>query len=326
MILASDIGGTKTVLALYETQGEALRAVVEQTYANHDFPSYAALLDGFLAAAGVQRCDAACFAVAGPVLDGMVRMANLPWVFEAAALGRRLGTERVRLLNDLEAAAYGMLHLAPEEFCTLHPGAATGRRGNLGLIAAGTGLGEALLFWDGAHHHPLATEGGHADFAPQSDDEIDLLRYLRTAFGHVSCERVLSGPGLVNVYRFLRDSGRGGEPAALGARIAAGDPAGVIATAGLAGEFPICVAALDLFTSLYGAAAGNLALRGFTRGGLYVGGGIAPKILPKLTDGRFVAAYLAKGRFADFLRDIPVAVALNSKAPLIGAAYFARRL
>jgi glucokinase len=327
MIVASDVGGTKTVLGLFEETPAGLRAVAEETYRNAEFATYGAVLDRFLGATGVSRCDAACFAIAGPVLEGVVRMVNLPWVFETAVLARRLGTERVRFLNDLEAAAYGMLHLAPEEFCELQPGGTPRRRGNIGLIAAGTGLGEALLVCDGRDHHPMASEGGHADFAPRSDEEIELLRWLRTAFGgHVSSERILSGPGLVNVYRFLRDTGRGVEPPALATRIAAGDAAGVIAAAALAGEYPICVAALETFASIYGAAAGNLALRGFTVGGLYVGGGIAPKILPKLTDGRFVEAFLAKGRYADFLREIRVAVALNSKAPLIGAANFARRL
>ncbi len=327
MILAGDIGGTKSLLALYEAAGDVLRPVSEQMYRNADFPSLAAVLERFLASAGRARPRAACFAIAGPVIDGRVQMSNLPWKLDPADLAAATGAERVRLLNDLEGAAYGMLHLAPDAFLALSAPTALRRRGNVGLIAAGTGLGEALLCWDGERYHPAASEGGHGDFAPRGDEQIALLRHLATTFpGHVSYERVLSGPGLANVYAFLRDTGRAAEPAALASRLAAGDPAATIAASALAREHDICVRALDLFVDVYGAEAGNLALRGFTLGGLYVGGGIAPKLVGKLRDGAFMRAFVAKGRYQELLATIPVAVALDPKAALLGAAHFAARL
>jgi glucokinase len=324
VILAGDIGGTKTVLALSESAD--VQPVAEETFRNQEFPDFSAVLERFLTKAGGSRVTAACLGVAGPVLDARVEMPNRGWVLDTADLARRLGIERVRLLNDLEAAAYGMLHLAPGDFRVLNAGL-PGRRANAGVIAAGTGLGEALLCFDGRNFHPVASEGGHADFAPRTDEEIDLLRHLQRTVGpHVSYERVVSGPGLVNVYHFLRDTGRGSEPPELTARLGSSDPAAVIAESGLAREFEICTRALDLFTAVYGAEAGNLALRGYTLGGLYVGGGIAPKIIDKLADGTFMRAFADKGRYVEFLRGIPVAVALNPRAALVGATYFASRL
>jgi glucokinase len=239
-------------------------------------------------------------------------------------LEKALQVPRAKLLNDLEAAAYGMLHLDPTDLCVLQPGLK--RQGNIAVIAAGTGLGQAILYWDGAHHHPIASEGGHADFAPHTDSEMELWTYLRREFGHVSCERLLSGPGLFNIYRFLRDSGDATEPEWLRQRIAQGDPGAVISQIGLAGEHPLCTRALDLFCSVYGAEAGNLALKALSVGGVYVAGGIAPKILPRLQDGAFIHAFTDKGRLSDLMRSIEVKVALNPRAPLIGAAHYALRL
>lgn len=233
-----------------------------------------------------------------------------------------LQVPRVKLLNDLQAAAYGMLHLEPTELCVLQPGLQ--RKGNIVVIAAGTGLGEAMLYWDGEQHHPLASEGGHADFAPRTDQEVELLAYLRREFGRVSYERLLSGPGFFTIYRFLRDSGFAPEPAWLRERIAQGDPSAVVSQVGLAGEHPLCTQTLDLFTSIYGAEAGNLALKALALGGVYVGGGIAPKILPKLRDGTFIRAFTEKGRLAELMRTIAVKVALDPRAPLIGAAHYAQ--
>jgi glucokinase len=326
MILAGDVGGTKTVVGLFEDAGDALRAGQEIEYRNAEHPTFEAILDAFLHATSRPPLSAAGFGIAGVVLAGHVQMLNLPWSMDAAALADRLGVPCVGLLNDLEAAAYGMLFLPPSDFCDLTPAIAS-RRGNIGIIAAGTGLGEAFLHWDGAEYRPFASEGGHASFAPANDEEMDLLRYLRERFGgHVSFERVLSGPGLVNVYEFLRDSGRGDEPAALRDRLRAGCAPEIVSTAGLSGEFPICARALELFVSIYGSEAGNLALKGLTLGGVFVGGGIAPKILPKMTDGAFVRSFRAKGRRSDVLSQMRVAVALNTKAPKIGAAHYARHL
>jgi len=331
MILAGDVGGTKTVLGLFERDGAGLRPVLEQTYRNADFASFIAVLerfrDEYRSTHGPPSIEAASFAVAGPVVDGRAKMTNLTWIFDTSELAAALRTERVRLLNDLEGTAYGMLHLSPADFTSLNAGGGRRRQANAGLIAAGTGLGEALLCWDGTQYHPSASEGGHGDFAPRNEHEIDLLRHLQGVFGgHVSYERIVSGPGLVNVYRFLRDTGRAPEPPQLTERLATGDQAATIATAALAGEYDICVRALDLFVSVYGAEAGNVALRGFTLAGVYVAGGIAPKILKKLTDGTFMRAFRDKGRYRELLDGIPVTIADNPKAPMLGAAHFAARL
>ncbi len=229
----------------------------------------------------------------------------------------------VSIINDLEATAYGIFTLGREEFFDLNEGKPP-RVGNRALIAAGTGLGQAIIYDDGRDFYPMASEGGHGDFAPRNDLEVELLRYLIDIFGHVSYERVVSGPGLVNIYNFLKQSGRLSEPSWLRDKIESGQDAGaVISQAALAEEAEICVKALDLFVSVYGAEGGNLALKGKAIRGLYVGGGIAPKILKKLKDGTFMRAFVDKGRFTDFLSAVPVRVILNDQAALRGAAYYA---
>jgi glucokinase len=325
MILAGDIGGTKTVLGLFEEAGETLRAAREETFPSRSHGALEEILDRFLGSGPRPVIRVACFGVAGPVVDGRSRTTNLPWELDEVALARRVGAPRAKLLNDLEAAAYGMLFLAPGDLRTLHPGAGQSR-GNIAVIAAGTGLGEAMLYWGGDRYHPIASEGGHADFAPRTDREMELLGYLRREFGHVSYERLLSGPGLFNIYRFLRDSGYAEEPAWLHEELASGDPSATITRLALADAHLLCTGSLDLFAAIYGAEAGNLALRCLAVGGVYVGGGIAPKILPKLQNGTFVRAFTEKGRFADLMRTIAVNVAVNSGAPLIGAAHYGRRL
>jgi glucokinase len=329
MILAGDVGGTKTVLGLFEESADRLTLFHQNRFLNADFTSFDAVIERFLSTAPRAQIAAAAFGIAGAVIDGRVEMMNLAWTMSAAELAGRFRIPRVRLLNDLEALAFGMLHLDPDEVHVLTTGAGRGRHGNVGMIAAGTGLGEAFLYWDGEGHLPMASEGGHADFAPTDEMQQDLLRYLQRAFGsHVSYERILSGKGLVNVYGFLRDTGRADEPKVLRGRLENDDdPARVISEAGLAGEFPICAAALDLFVTIYGAEAGNLALKGLTLGGLYVGGGIAPKILPRLVDGRFLESLRAKGRRSALLEQVPVAIALvGGKAAVLGAAHFARQI
>jgi glucokinase len=267
--------------------------------------------------------DAACFGIAGPVVDGKVKTPNLPWVVDTGESRQALKLDSVTLLNDLEAGAYGILTLENDEFDTLNEGTVR-QSGNKALIAAGTGLGQAILYDDGRHFHPLASEGGHGDFAPRNELEIELLRHLIGRFGHVSYERVVSGPGLFNIYRFLKEVRGLEEPSWLTEQLsAADDPNVVISKAALANEAEICVEALDLFVSVYGAEAGNLALRAKSVGGLYVGGGIAPKILEKLKDGTFMRAFVAKGRYTDLMATIPVRVVLNEQAALRGAAYYA---
>jgi glucokinase len=323
LVLAGDVGGTKTSVALFSVHGERLRPEWTQSFASKRYSGLVPVLQEFLAAGSAHSIDAACFGIAGPVLDGKVRTPNLPWLVDDAELRRALRFDAVALLNDLEATAYGILTLADDEFHTLNQGVMR-RSGNKALIAAGTGLGESILHDDGRHFHPLASEGGHADFAPRDDLEIELLRHLIDHFGHVSYERVLSGPGLFNIYRFLKESRGLDEPKWLAERLAAeDDPAAVVSKAALANEAEICVKALDLFVSMYGAEAGNLALRAKALRGLYVGGGIAPKILDKLKDGTFMCAFTDKGRYADLLAAIPVQVVLNDQAGLRGAAYYA---
>jgi glucokinase len=327
MILAGDIGGTKTVLALFDDEGPAVRdALLQETFPSRQYSTFADVLSGFLAHAPWVRIRAVCLGVAGPVVEGQSRTTNLPWLLDERDLQTHLGVEHVRLLNDVQAAAYGMLHLQENEFCVLNPDSDPSRKGHAALIAAGTGLGEAFLYWDGLRYHPMASEGGHADFAPQSDEEIEILKYLRTQIGHVSYERILSGPGLFSLYKFLRDTGFADEPAWLREKVQAVDPSVAVTEIGLAGGHPLCTEALTLFSRIYGAAAGNLALHVLAYGGVYVGGGIAPKIVTKLKDGSFMEGFTSKGRYVGFLKGIRVSVALNPLVPLIGAASFAKLL
>ncbi|HXG53545.1 MAG TPA: glucokinase [candidate division Zixibacteria bacterium] len=324
LILAGDIGGTKTHLAFFAGSRRRLRIEAEATFASARYPGLEAVLREFLAGHDA-ALRAACFGVAGPVVAGTVKTPNLPWVVDAAQIASLLGLRAVTLLNDLEAAAYGIFTLAPEDLACLNDRPVM-RPANRALIAAGTGLGEAILYDDGAELHPLASEGGHADFAPRNETEIELLRYLAARFGHVSYERVVSGPGLFNIYRFLRDSGRCPEPAEFADRLAAGEDPGVAITqAALSGGPEICVQALDLFISIYGAEAGNLALKAKAFGGVYVGGGIAPRIERRLREGEFVRAFADKGRYRELLAAVPIHVIMNERAALQGAAYFAAR-
>lgn len=325
MILAGDIGGTKTVLSLFERAGAGLRNTRSQVYPSADYAGLEEILDAFLQGEK-SALEAAGFGVAGPVLDGRATPTNLPWrALEASKLAARVGLRDAVLLNDLQAAAYGMLVLPEQDFVQLNPGVDADRRANMAVVAAGTGLGEALLVWDGSRHVAVATEGGHVDFSPRSDEEIGLLQFLRSEFGRVSAERILAGPGLHNVYRFVR-ARAGSEPVWLSERMAREDPSAVVSQLAMEGGDPVCVRALQLFVSLYGAEAGNLALKVLATGGVWVGGGIAPKILPALRGGAFMQAFRAKGRFEELLSAIPVRVALNPEAPILGAAHRAAGL
>ena len=326
MILAGDIGGTKTVVALFECRDDRLELRRDATFPSRDHASLEEILVRFLEEEPA-AIDAACFGVAGPVVGGQTRTTNLPWTLDEAELARAIGVRCVRLLNDLEAAAYGMLELGSDDRARLNAGADTSARGNAVVIAAGTGLGEAVLFWDGARYHAIASEGGHASFAARTDEEIALLRFLQAELGqHVSTERVLSGPGLYNIYRFVRETGSTPEPDWLAAQIERGDPSAAVGRAGLEGRDPACAHALELFAAIYGAEAGNLALQGVAVGGVFIGGGVAPKILPALQNGAFMAAFTDKGRFAGMLEGLEVSVALDSRTPLRGAARIASQL
>ncbi len=321
MILAGDVGGTKTALALFTGDAGDLVPVRAAVLPSGDFPGLEAAVAHFLAEGPPVAVAAAAFGVPGPVIDGRCVTTNLPWEIDARRLTAAIPAPRVTLVNDLEATAHGLLALPPAALATLQPGRP--RSGALALIAAGTGLGEAALAWDGGRHVVVASEGGHADFAPRGEVEDDLLRALRKEHGHVSYERVLSGPGLVAIYRFLRAADGGPEPAWLHDALARGDDAAVVADAALAGRDPVCARALDTFVAIYGAEAGNLALKVLAVGGVFLAGGIAPRILPALRGPAFLAAFRDKGRLTDLMASIPVHVVLEPRTALLGAARLA---
>jgi glucokinase len=322
MILAGDIGGTSTRLAYFEQRDGALRSVAEEIKQSRGYSSlHAAVLE--FKNEHKYSVPCACFGVAGPVNKGRVEAPNLPWIIESAVLERELAIPKVYLINDLEANAYGLSELSDVDFAVLSPGSSAAR-GNAAVISAGTGLGEAGLYWDGSIHHPFAAEGGHADFAPANELQDELLVYLRKKFGgHVSWERVLSGPGQYNIYEFLRDAGKAKEEPWLIEELKTGDHSAVVSRNGLSGKSVICEKAVNLFVEIYGAAAGNVALKMLALGGVYLGGGIAPKILPKLKEPRFMQAFLDKGRLRSLLDQIPVRVVLNDKTALLGAGHVA---
>jgi glucokinase len=321
-ILAGDVGGTKTLLRLVSPSGETLH---QARFESPRFVDLSVIVEEFLRAApSVGRPKIAAFGVAGPVVGGQSRTTNLPWQLEEGVLAERCGIERVLLLNDFEATALGVLSLPKNMFLTLQEGHPQ-PKGAIGVIGAGTGLGEALLFWSDGDYRVVATEGGHADFAPRDEREIELLRFLRKRFGRVSWERVVSGQGINNIYEFLRDSGAMKESAAIAAELALEDHGAVIGRHALAGDDALCLATIDMFVASYGAEAGNLALKGLTTGGVYLTGGIAPKLLPKLQEGSFLRSYRDKGRLSLVVEKAPVHVVLDQEVALKGAALAARR-
>lgn len=321
MVLAGDIGGTKTYLGLFRRGKRRPVLKVLEIYASQKAPNLEYIIDDFLRRHQASLTSA-CFGIAGPVKNGRCKTTNLPWDVSERKIKNRFGWGRVRLINDLTATAYAIPLLTKGELFPLNQRKRT-KGENLGLIAPGTGLGMALLVWEDGHYIPVPSEGGHSDFAPNDDAELALWQYLHQRFGHVSAERVLSGPGLFIIYRWLKRTGRRAEPTWLAERINEGDPSGVISEAALAEKEPLCVKTLNLFVSVLGGAAGNLALTGLTKGGVYLGGGICPKILPKLKEDMFMHPFTNKGRFKGLLQEIPVHVILNDKAALLGAAHCA---
>jgi glucokinase len=323
MILAGDVGGTKVHLALYQFESGKLKSVRDRKFPAHEFANLDDVVNQFLGAEDKSQIAAACFGCPGPVRDGHLKLTNLPWTLDARDLRNSLGIEHIFLINDLEANGYGVPELAPESIFILHAGDAASV-GHRGLIAAGTGLGEALLIWDGKQHRPIPSEGGHCDFAARSDREIALFKYLHgTLNGRVSFERVVSGIGIKNVYAFLRDVEKLHEPDWLKARLAAEDPNAVIGQCAEDGSSSICFETMKMFSAAYGAEAGNVALKVLAMGGIYLGGGIAPKILKTLQSGSFIQAFLDKGRLSPLLQSIPVRVILDDTCALLGAAAFA---
>jgi len=317
MILAGDIGATNARLAYFQPQNGHLRLVSERVFPSQEHSELGEIVSQFMDDSGT-RPEAACFGIAGPVRNGRVETSNLPWVIEQSRLANQLRLPTL-LINDLEANAWGIGGLAPSDLVPLNRGSQT-PVGNQAVIAPGTGLGEAGLFWDGSRHHVFACEGGHADFAPQGDLQIELLRFLEQRFGHVSYERILSGPGLVNVYEFLRQAESGKESQELASAMKQGDPAAAISRAALDGTDALAEKTLDLWIKVYGAEASNLALKAMATGGLFLAGGISPKILPKLQGPSFMQSFLDKGRMRSLVEAMPVQVIMNEKAGLLGAA------
>jgi len=319
-VLAGDIGGTKTRLAVFDVEGTRLDTLCEASYPSGEYASLDAIVRDFLDRADAD-CRQACFGIAGPVQQGRVETTNLPWVIEAQAMAAGFGFDTVSLMNDLQANAWGVEALDDDDCCLLSVGRPD-VAGNASIIAAGTGLGEAGLYWDGQRHWPFASEGGHADFSPHSDLEIALLEYLRKRFGHASWERVVSGPGLVNLHDFLCAHRGVAVPAWLHDEMAAGDAAAAISRAALDERDAVCADALDLFVHLYGVEAGNHALKIMATGGIYIGGGIAPRILDKIKGPLFMQGLLSKGRMRPLLEGMPVRVILNDRSALYGPALY----
>ena len=318
-VLVGDIGGTKTGLAVAEVDGDRVKLELERRYPSQEFGSLADIVSRFIDETGA-ACERGSFAVAGPVVDNHSRTTNLPWKLDGSALAKQLGLSRVRLLNDLEAIAWGVAALSDADFCVLQAGAQDAA-GNACVVAAGTGLGEAGLYWDGQAHRAFATEGGHADFAATDEREFALLQFLQQRIGRISWERVVSGMGIGNLYDFLSQSSSDSPPAPVAAALNGdGDVAAAVAEA--AADCPLCRETMQLFAVLYGREAGNMALKQMALGGVYLGGGIAPKNLDLLREGGFLRGFLDKGRMRPLMERMPVKVILEQRAPLLGAARF----
>lgn len=322
MLLAGDIGGTKTNLAIFSPERGAREPVAQKIYPSGQYPSLEAIVQEFLGAVHVP-VERASFGVAGPVVNGHATITNLPWMMGEEQLQERLHIRKVRLLNDLEAIAHAVPFLQPADLRTLNTGQPV-QHGPLAVIAPGTGLGEAYLTWETSRYHPHTSEGGHTDFAPTNEQQIGLLRYLLARYDHISFERVCSGLGIPNLYTYLRDTGHAPEPTWLAQKLASADDlTPVIVKAALDEQNPceLCSATLTMFVSILGAEAGNLALKVLATGGVYLGGGIPPRILPLLENGQFMQAFTHKGRFAELLNRMPVQVILHPEVALLGAAY-----
>src|ERR1700683_561611 len=321
MILAGEIGATRTRLAAFETEGNRLQCVGEKKYVSQQRDGLSGILADFIKTEGIP-VHSACLGVAGPVRAGRSKISNLPWVIDARELAKQLKLNSVGLLNDLEAYAYGIDGLESKDFITLSEGTEEAE-GNRAVISAKTGLGMAGLYWDGFRHHPFACEGGHADFAPRNDLQMELLAYLQKKYGRISCERILSGPGIKNIYDFLRDAQKAEEPEWLRtAMSAAPDPPALISQMALEGKAPICNQALSIFVSVFGAETGNGALNFMSTGGIFIGGSIAAKIVPKMKDPMLLACFLDKGRMGTILKDMPVKIVINDDCGMIGAARY----
>lgn len=325
MILAGDVGGTKTILALFEAESGVVKCLRKEQFSSAHYPTFTELLASFLMDADCPQITAVCIGVAGIVINGRCETTNLPWVLSSKEIGERVNSQNVWLLNDLEATAWGLLDLPEHNFVELNPDAQP-KQGNIAVVAAGTGLGEAIIAWDGNKHLVLASEGGHVDFAPTNGQEIALLKHMLEKYPeHISCERLISGEGLVNIYQFLKHINYAPTNPETEPQMTERDPAAVIGEAGVAGSDALCVEALKLFCRLYGSEAGNLALKCLPYGGVYLAGGIGAKILPVLQQGDFMRGFLAKGRCRPVLQKISVKVCINPEVALLGALSYAKK-
>src|SRR6202790_3636578 len=321
MILAGEIGATRTRLAAFETEGSRLKRVVEKNYVSQQHDGLSAILADLINTEGIP-VHSACLGVAGPVRAERSKISNLPWIIDARDVAQQLRLPSVGLLNDLEAFAYGIDGLESKDFITLSEGQEDAE-GNRAVISAKTGLGMAGLYWDGYRHHPFACEGGHADFAPRNALQMELLTYLQKKYGRISCERVLSGPGIKNIYDFLRDAHKAEEPEWLRAQLSvAADPPALISQMALEGKAAMCDQSLSIFVSVFGAETGNCALNFMSTGGIFIGGSIATKIIRKMNDPVFLESFLDKGRMGTILKDMPVKIVANDDSGMIGAARY----
>jgi glucokinase len=322
MILAGDIGGTKTNLALYIYKDSVLEIQVQHQFASQKYQSFSDVIQEFISSYNIQNIEAVCLGIAGPIINGVCKTTNLPWVIDSKELQKVCNTSKVKLLNDLEATAYGMLYLNEDEFVDLNP---NGKKidANRAVIAAGTGLGEAILFFNGENYYPIGSEGGHCDFAAQNSLQDELLVWMRKRHPqHVSVERLVSGIGIYTIYEFLKEKDFAKEPEIMLELNETDDKNAMVTKCALEGD-PLCTEAMKIFVEIYGAEAGNLALKSLSLGGVYIGGGIAPKILPFLLDGNFLKAFAAKGRFKETLMNMQIKISLNQNTALLGAVHFA---
>jgi len=320
-VLAGDVGGTSARMAHFSVRDDGIQVINQHVYPSDQFSGFLELVEKFVGS-GNERAEAACFSIAGAVRGEHVLTPNLGWTVDAGEISRRFTIKNVHVMNDLEANAYGIPTLEASDFTVLNEGLPDAT-GNQAVVSAGTGLGEAGLYWDGTQNCPFATEGGHSDFAPRNKLEVDLFLYLLERFGRVSCERVVSGPGLYNIYQFLRDTGRCAESKEVAEAMKGGSRPAVIGRFALEGRCLLCAQALETFISLYGAEAGNFALKVMATGGVFIGGGIAPKIIEKLKGPLFMETFAAKGRLKSLMESMPVKVIMNDMAALRGAARYA---
>jgi glucokinase len=319
-LLAADIGGTKTNIALYRAEPNGLTCLREKRYPSKDHSSFMEIVRDFTGDIGGQLPERIAAAVAGPVVDGKSKLTNLPWVLDSKAMSKELGIP-VKFINDLEATAYGTAGLGKDELVTLAAGDANAK-GNMAIIAPGTGLGEAGLYWDGQRYHPFATEGGHSDFAPRTKTDVELFWFLQRQYGHVSWERVVSGMGIRNIFHFLTEGRREAIPEWLSQRLKDEDPAAVISEAAIKHEDLVCGETMELFVRYLATEASSLVLKLMATGGLFIAGGIPPKILPLLQSDSWKGNFDNNGRMHDLSDRVPIYVVLNDKMALQGAAWY----